>query len=113
VRGEVGSGQVDETMVQHQHIGLTQPRLLDDRGRLVRDAAHVDGVGVRLELLEVADDSCDLVRDEYADHLRPPHAQCIERMVRRMAHGWTRCAATRHSVTAQRKRGAGPMAGSS
>ena len=107
------AGRSANALVEEKHIGLAQPRLLDHRRRLVRDTADIDDVSIRRELLEVADDSCDLVRDEYADHMRPPHTKCIERMVRRMA---CRRMALFHDATQRShaiKRGADPMAGSS
>ena len=77
MRGEVRGRELREPLVEHDDVGLTQPCLLDHGGRLVRNAAHVDDVTVRRELLEVADDTRDLVRDKYADHMRPPHTKCI------------------------------------
>ena len=83
MRSKVCRRQLRERLVEEKHIGLAKPCLFDHRRRLVRNATHIDDITIRRELFEVADDTCDLVRDEYADHMRPPHAQCIDRMVRR------------------------------
>ena len=41
------AGGSAKRLVEEEHIGLAQPRFLDDRGRLVGDAADVDDVVVR------------------------------------------------------------------
>ena len=72
------------------------------------DAAHLDLVVVGGELLQVVDNSRDLVRDEDADHGIPLHAPRIARMVRRIDPTWNVAQSRRDTMFTQIKRGAVP-----